>query len=146
MRLKDKKGMTAMVDAMIFIVIMGMAVSAMFSFGGENPVPNDASSVSDCIFSSKLRMCDLVDTEESGPVSIPDMAAFYILTGEGKTAGYLESILDSLFQRPGSYRLDIEYQGSTMTVGSGKGEAVSGSVKEFAVTYGGSIRTELRIF
>jgi len=146
MRLKDRKGITAMVDAMIFIVIMGLAVSAMFAFSGGEPVVNDASSVSDSIFSSKLRTCDFIDTEESGLVSMPDMAAFYILTGEGKAADYIESVLDSLLQRPNSYRLDIEYQGCRITIGGGDGDAVSGAVKEYTVTYGGSIRTELRIF
>ena len=32
MRLKNRRGMTAMVDAMIFIVVMGLAVTAMFAF------------------------------------------------------------------------------------------------------------------
>ena len=146
MRLKDNRGMTAMVDAMIFIVIMGLAISAMFAFSGGEPAANDASSISDSIFSSKLRTCDLVDTDDSGLIGMPDIAAFHILTGEGKAADYLGNILDSLLQRPNSYRLDIEYQGCTITIGSGDGDAVSGAVKEFAVTYGGSIRTELRIF
>jgi hypothetical protein len=146
MRLKDGKGITAMVDAMIFIVIMGIAVSALFAFGGGEPAENDAASVSDKIFSSKLKMCDLIDTDETGLVGIPDMVAFHILTGEGDAVLYIESVLDSLTQRPGSYSLEIEYRGSTVMIGTAKGEAVSGSVREYTVTYGGVIRADLRFY
>jgi len=146
MRLKNKKGLTAMVDAMIFIVIMGLAVSAMFAFNSNDSAANDASVISDSIFSAKLRTCDLVDMNESRIVGMPDMVAFYILTGEGKVAEYIESILDSLTQRPGSYCLDLTYHGSTVTIGSEKGDPVSGSVKEFTVTYGGTVRADLRLY
>ena len=146
MRLKNRKGLTAMVDGMIFIVIMGLAVSAMFAFGGNEPTANDASSVSNSIFSAKLRTCDLVDTDDSRLVSVSDVIAFYIMTGEGRAAEYIESVLDSLMKRPDSYRLDIEYQGSSISIGSGKGDPISGSVKDFTVTYGGSIRADLRIY
>jgi len=146
MRLKNRKGLTAMVDAMIFIVIMGLAVSAMFAFGGGEPAANDASSISNNIFSAKLRICDFVETDDSRLVSVPDVVAFYIMTGEGRAADYIESVLDSLMKRPDSYRLDVEYQGSTISIGSGKGDPVSGSVKDFTVTYGGAIRADLRIY
>jgi len=146
MRLKDKKGLTAMVDAMIFIVVIGLAVSAMFAFCSEDPVANDASSIIDSIFSAKLRTCDLVDTDDSRLISMTDMTAFYILTDEGRAMDYLESILDSLMQRPDSYCLDVTYQGKDVHIGSGKGDPVSGSVKEFTVTYGGAVRTHLKIY
>ena len=146
MRLKDKKGLTAMVDAMIFIVIMGLAFSAMFAFGGGEPAANDASSISDNIFSAKLRTCDLVETDDSRLISVPDMVAFFILTGEGQVIDYIESVLDSLMKRPNSYSLDIDYQGSMISIGGGKGDPVSGSAKEFTVTYGGAIKADLRIY
>jgi hypothetical protein len=59
MRLKNRKGLTAMVDAMIFIVVIGLAVSAMFAFGGDEQKVNEASAVSENIFSAKLRTCDM---------------------------------------------------------------------------------------
>lgn len=146
MRLNNRKGLTAMVDAMIFIVIMGLAVSAVFAFGGDEPAANDASSISDSIFSAKLKTCDLVETDDSRLIGMPDMVAFCILTGEGRVVSYIECILDSFMQRPGSYRMDIDYNGNTISVGSGDGYPVSGSVKEFAVTYGGTVKAELRLY
>jgi len=147
MRLKrGNKGLTAMVDAMIFIVVIGLAVGAMFALSSDDPAPNSASSITENIFSSKLRACDLFDTEESGLVSIPDMVAVYILTGEGNVMEYIQEILDSVTQRTDSYRLDVTYQDQTVSIGSGKGDPVSGSVKEYTVTYGGTIKTNLRIY
>ncbi|MCL2032597.1 MAG: hypothetical protein FWG96_04960 [Methanomassiliicoccaceae archaeon] len=146
MRLKNKKGMTAMVDAMIFVVVMGLAVSAIFAFSGGEPAPDDASAVCDGIFTAKLRTNDILETEETGLVSVTDMAAFYILTGEGTIIRYIESVLGSLLRKPDSYRLDISYQGSTVSIGNGAGDAVSSSHKEYVVTYGGSITADLRIY
>ncbi|MCL2317565.1 MAG: hypothetical protein FWC44_04515 [Methanomassiliicoccaceae archaeon] len=147
MRLKgNNKGLTAMVDAMIFIVVLGLAVTAMFAFTVDDPAPNSASSISENIFTAKLKTCDLIETEESGLVSIPDMAAVYILTGEGTVMEYIQNVLDSVTQRSNSYRLDITYQDQTVSIGTGKGDPVCGSVKEYTVTYGGSIRTDLRIY
>ena len=146
MRMKNKRGMTAMMDAMIFIVVMGMAVAAVFAFSGGESATNDASTITDSLFSAKLRTCDLIDTDETVLVSIPDMIAFYVLTNEGDVMDYLADILDSLMQRPDSYLLMIDYGGRTVSVGSGKGGPISGSVKEFTVTYGGMITTDLRIY
>ena len=147
MRLKGhRKGLTAMVDAMIFIVVIGLAVTAMFTLSSDGPAPNSASSITESIFSAKLKTCDLIETEESGLVSIPDLVAVYILTGEGNVMEYITDILDSITQRTNSYRLDITYQDLTVSIGKGKGDPVSGSVKEFTVTYGGSIRTDMRIY
>jgi len=146
MRLKNRKGLTAMVDAMIFIVVMGLAVSAMFAFGGDNSSPNDASTVSDNIFSAKLRACDIADTEDARLISVPDVIAFYFLAGDGKVIDYIQSILDSLLKRPNSYRLEISYNNSVVTIGSGTGDPISGSVKEYTVTYGGAIRTDLSFY
>jgi hypothetical protein len=138
--------MTAMVDAMIFIVIIGLAVTAMFSFSGNEPAVNDASSITENIFSAKLRVCDLIDSEESGLAGVPDMVAVFILSGEGTVIDYIRNILDSLMNRDGSYLMEIEYNGRTVSVGAGRGEPVSSSVKEFTVTYGGSIRTSLTLY
>ncbi|MDR0309722.1 MAG: hypothetical protein LBH88_03070 [Candidatus Methanoplasma sp.] len=146
MQLKNRKGLTAMVDAMIFIVVIGLAVSAFFAFSGDESAPNDASAISDSIFSAKVRINDTVDTQETGLVSLPDMAAFHIMTGDGSVMDYIESIMESLMQRPDSYSLSIEYSDNTVTIGRDKGDAVSGSVKEYTVTYGGSIRVDLRLY
>jgi hypothetical protein len=146
MRLKNKKGMTAMVDAMIFIVVLGLAVSAMFAFTGSEPAPDNASRISDNIFTSKLRSCDVINTEESGLVNVSDMVAFYFLTGEGNIMQYIKSIMDSLMQRPGSYRLEITYGKSSISIGSGTGDPISSYHKEYNVTYGGIVKADLMIY
>ncbi|MDR1405031.1 MAG: hypothetical protein LBJ20_05650 [Candidatus Methanoplasma sp.] len=145
MRLKNRKGITAMVDAMMFIVVMGLAVSALFAFGGEDIQNEDASSVSDSIFSAKLRIRDFLETDDSKLVSMPDMVAFGILTGDNTVFDYIENIMNSLMQRPYSYCMEIEYNGSSVTIGRLHGDAVSSSAKEFTATYGGSVAVFLSI-
>ena len=135
-----------MVDAMIFVVVMGLAVSAMFAFSWGEPEPDDAAAVSDCIFTAKLRMNDVLATEESGLVSLTDMAALYILTGEGAAVGYIEGVLDSLMRKPGSYSMDVAYRGTTVSIGSGSGDPASSSHKEYVVTYGGAVEVDLRLY
>ena len=145
MRLKNN-GMTAMIDAMIFIVIMGLAVTAVFALDNAENGAYDASSISEGIFTAKMRTNDLIDAEDSALVGIPDLVAVYILTGRGEVMDYIKDILDSVSNREGSYLMTIEYQGRTVSVGTGKGEPLSSSVKEFTVTYGGAIRTSLSMY
>jgi hypothetical protein len=138
--------MTAMADAMIFVVIMGLAASALFAFGGDDISEDDASKISESIFSAKLRTSDILDTDDSGLIGLPDLTAFRIMTGEGDALQYIEDVLDSFFQRPGSYYLEIEYNGDSVAIGNPDGTEVCSCIKEFTVTYGGSIRTELRLY
>ncbi|MCL2295551.1 MAG: hypothetical protein FWC29_00500 [Methanomassiliicoccaceae archaeon] len=146
MRMRNKKGMTAMVDAMIFIVVLGIAVSALFAYSGEEPVSTDATSVSESIFSAKLHICDLTEIDDSGLISMPDAVAFSILTGDKKAIEYIKSILDSLTHRPKAYCLTIDYRGETVKIGETGGDPVSGSTKEYTVTYGGSITVDLKFY
>ncbi|MDR3075520.1 MAG: hypothetical protein LBU30_05745, partial [Candidatus Methanoplasma sp.] len=123
-----------------------LAVSALFVFGGEDVPNDDASSISDGIFSAKLKAGDLLDTEDSRLISMPDLVAFCIITGDGAAIDYIESILESLMQRPDSYCLTVGYGENSIMIGNPHGNAVSSSVKEFTVTYGGTVKATLSIY
>lgn len=146
MRIKKKTGITAMVDAMIFIVVLGIAVTAMHNYSNSEPLVDDASFISEKIFSGKLRMCDMIETEDTGVIGIPDLVAYYLLTDNDSVAEYLDSVLRTLTQRPDSYLLVMDYDGHTSTIGYDRGDPVSSCTVDYTVTYGGSVRIELSLF
>jgi hypothetical protein len=145
--MKNTKGLTAMVDAMIFIVIMGILVVAMFSIqNNEEYVMNEASEVSDQLFSAKMRISDVMDAEDSLIVPLTDLLAASIVTGESSVSEYVVSVLDSLTERPGAYRLNMSYRDVTVTLGTGDGPPISGCERSLTVTYGGTLVTELFLY
>jgi hypothetical protein len=145
--MRNRKGLTAMVDAMIFMVIMGILVVAMFSISNdEEYVMNEASEVSDQLFSAKLRISDIMDEEDSLIVPLTDLLAASIIIKENSVSEYVRSVLDSLTERPGAYRLNLSYRDTTMTIGTGDGVPISGCERNLTVTYGGTLLTELLLY
>lgn len=147
MRLKNKKGMTAMVDAMIFIVIMGIVATVYFSSGHiDNSEMNESSEITDDIFSTKLKINDLIDTEENGLISIGDLIVSHLYSNNDSITEYLEDILRTLLQRPDSYRLELTYGDLSCTIGNGYGDPLSSCTKEHTVTFGGVLTSSLSIY
>lgn len=147
MHIKKKNGMTAMVDAMIFIVVIGIAVSAMCAhYGNGDPASNEASDISEKIFSAKFRFCDIVDTEETRLIGMPDAVAFHLLTGDSSVIDYLEDVFRSLTQRSDSFFFAAEYDGESFSFGNKTDNAVSSSIREYTVTYGGTVSIEIILY
>jgi hypothetical protein len=145
--MRNKKGLTAMVDAMIFIVIMGILVAAMFSVSdNEDYTMNEASEVSDQLFSAKVRISDILEEQDSLVITITDLLAASIVIGDDSAPEYVKAILDSLTERPGAYRLNLSYRDTALTIGTGDGIPVSGCERELTVTYGGVLLTELFLY
>lgn len=147
MHIRKRTGITAMVDAMIFIVVMGLAVTALCAYDdNENVISNEASSISEELFSSNLRMCDFIETDDTRLVSMPDMVVFGIITGETTILEHIGTILRSLTQRTDAFFLNAEYKGDSISIGNSGGVPISSSIKEYTVTYGGTVKVNLVLY
>ena len=147
MHLKNKKGLTAMVDAMIFIVVMGLAVSALLYLqGSDEETRGESGEIVDNLFSTKIRMDDLIEYGDSSIISLTDMLAASMVIGDDSIKDYLETVMTSLRGIPGSYSMSIEYQGIRLELGTGDGVPISSSTKEFVVLYGDVMRIGLNLF
>jgi len=147
MHIKSKKGLTAMVDAMIFIIIMGLAVSALFYIQNETQTTDaDAKDILDNIFTAKIRTDDLIEDGDSKIVSLTDMVAVSLMTESKDAIDYIEEIMDRLTERPGSYSLHLEYKGIHLELGTGEGVPISTAIKDIVVLYGDILRVELALY
>ncbi|MCK9323058.1 MAG: hypothetical protein M0P07_03775 [Candidatus Methanomethylophilaceae archaeon] len=147
MYLKNKKGITAIVDAMIFIIIISLAVAALYAnTGDEEFIMNDASDVSNQLLSSDFRISDLMNTNDSSVVSLTDLLAAAVVTGDSSITDYIVTVLDALTERPDSYLLNLKYSGKVISLGTGDGNPVSGYITNSTVTFGGTLTFELYLY
>ena len=92
--LKDYRGITAFLDAVLFMGILVVALS-MLSPGlshSDDGAPS-ASEVLDVMAASKVRMSDLSEDGDDSPVFLTDMAAYSVHTGDGLALEYIDSIM-----------------------------------------------------
>lgn len=74
--LRDEHGMTAYIDAMAFMVILMLALSALSAtYGFEEETGPNASEALDVISSSKVRLSDLTDMDDDAVVYLTDVLA-----------------------------------------------------------------------
>jgi hypothetical protein len=146
MRIKSKKGMTAMIDAMIFIVVMGLAVAALCYIQDDRNSENDASDIVDRLFHSKMRIDDIIEENDSKVMPLSDLVAASMIIGDGAAASYLEETLDCLMNRPDSYSMRIVYKGIETNIGSGEGIPTSSTSRDIIVLYGDALHIELCLY
>lgn len=142
----DRRGMTAMIDAMIFIIIMGLVVSAVFAMDDDEDVePNNASAMCKKLIQTDLRLCDVMDTEDQSGMMMPDLMAACTMSDE-LSSEYITDVLDSITERPGAYRLTMDYNEKELVLGTGDGTPVSGYTTESPISFGGILTITLELF
>ncbi len=121
MGMKSKKGFTATVDAMIFIILMTIAFSAMHSLveTSEKSEVQDASDILPLLLESDV---EIELEKDCGPITVKMCEALvYELYIDCDAARTASEILDSHFLREGAYALTVQHNGMSYTVGSGAG-------------------------
>lgn len=118
---------------MIFIVLMTLAVSVMYNVTGssENSSPQDASDILPMFLESEVE----IDTED-GILKVKMyeglLCTIYVDCGADVAAS---NILDSHFMREGAYRLTIECDDRSYSIGSGNGVPTSSYSKDISSEY-----------
>ena len=112
----NRKGIVAMFDAMIFIVLLTTAATWLFVYTSmEEPDEPMAKRVSDDIFSVEVRTCDLLYLEDTKILPMDTLLAASMNSDRtGKTELYLSELLDQLIPAVYGYELTLEYSGHSM--------------------------------
>jgi len=140
-----RKGMVAVMDAMLFIVILGLAVSAIFVYTadpGEEPL---AERIHRDVFATELRVNDVFDVNDSRVVPVDYIIAAHLSSGEGDIEQYLYDLLRAMVPIPHGFELTCEFRGSVMTISEG-GEIPSSTCSSERTVAGEVLRTSLKIF
>ncbi|MCQ2069713.1 MAG: hypothetical protein MJZ68_01095 [archaeon] len=144
----NRKGLTAIVDAMFFIALIGIATLMVTVIFSDNDMDiEDPSDTCRKLFGS------YIDSDEvgykgmtMGVCSVSELTASSILLGDGIMEEYLKTFLDRVYPWNGAYRLYAEVDGKKMVLGTGEGKAVSGYTCTYPVWYTTDIRITLQVY
>ncbi|MBR4202451.1 MAG: hypothetical protein IKQ93_02640 [Candidatus Methanomethylophilaceae archaeon] len=140
----NRQGMTAFADAMIFMVVIMMAISVTASLHHHDESMDIGPDVFlSYIGDTEVRLSDLTDIEDDSLVYLPDLMALS-LTADTDVEEYLETLLDSAFGSD-RYRLVMVYEGQTGVIGSEHTFFTAQYSKTISVSIGGSIYIDLGI-
>ena len=137
MRLSDR-GFLAMADAMVCMAILLVAFT--MTAGYSEPSQDHTTRTSefmDAVMGVEVRMSDM-GGEDDSLVSLTDMVAYGIVSGDGSAMGYMAELGDIYFGE-GMYRITAEYNGVGLSIGDGHGQMSDSMRKEVEVTAGGTV-------
>lgn len=130
----DRKGTVAVMDAMLFIVILGLTVSAVFV---HSPHDSDdglsAERIHRELFSVELQASDVFEVKDSRLLCMDEILAVHIGTSEGNVPEIIFEMLRTMVPVSHGFFLDCIYDGSGLRIGDGSGAVVSEYRKEFIV-------------
>ncbi len=136
--------MTAFADAMIFLIVMMMAISVIVTYNhidqgadiGPDDVLRDISII-------EMRLSDLTDIEDDSLVFLSDLMALS-LTQETDVDDYLKSILDAVFGE-NRYFLSYRYGELSGSIGTEFDHYTLQDSRSIPVSIGGYIDVMLSI-
>lgn len=145
MRLNDR-GMLALLDAVLFTVVIMLAMTILMS--SESPPPQesvDASGTLDSLLSAEVRMSDFVPEGDGSLVRISDLCALYVSERADGLGDYLEETVDVLVGgRP--YLLELGFGDLETEFGECRGTPLSTAESFVETTTGGTLSARLSVF
>ena len=138
----NRNGMTALVDAMAFLVIMLIVLSLSISHITPEEGRSSADGIMDVLISVEVRMSDLTDLDDDSKVRLTDLVAYDMVNGTDRSFSYVEEVMDS-FARGSGYRLMLEFGDLKALIGDPDMEGSSGSVSDVFVSTGGTLHMDL---
>ena len=145
----NRKGTIAVIDAMVFIVLLSMAATWLFVYTNmsENEEPM-AKTISDDIFAVEVRTCDLMDLEDTKVLPIETLIAATMNTGDyDRTERFLSVTLEQLIPGVYGYEFIIEYNGRSMHFERQSGrELGSEYAQDHIIDGAGTLHSVLRIY
>jgi len=145
--IRNKKAMAAVMDAFIFITIIGLIGAGMFAYNGlqdqKEPV---AKGVHDAFFGIELKTNDLFDETDTQHVRMCDLLAAYMVSGEGDVLEYAEAVLRSIVPPVYGYEFVFEYDGRTLIIGDGGYRLTSKYSTDMKIIGGKVMHTTLSLY
>lgn len=121
--------MTAFVDAMVFILVimLALSVTATHVLGGDEDYPN-ASVFMDAVTATTVISSDVSSMESGIRTGLVDMVAYSLVTGDTGPLDYLKVLMDNHCRGHG-YVMEIVYGDLSETIEYGKGTLRSSAEK-----------------
>lgn len=142
----NRRGFVALMDAMIFTVVLMLSLSALLGVGSSIASNDrDVSQMLEDTMSAEVKMTDLDPDGDGSRVRVSDMCALQMAVGGTDVESFLSEALD-MFSKGRPYLLEMTFDGRSMTVGEAGTMMSSYAETDVPVTTGGSLHAELTIY
>ncbi|MCL2786644.1 MAG: hypothetical protein FWD81_05455 [Methanomassiliicoccaceae archaeon] len=142
-----RKGMASIIDAFMFITIIGLIAAGIFAASGVNVEKEEtAKTAYDSFFDIRLRTNDMFDDADTQSVRMCDLIAAYMVTGEGGIPEYAKTALKSIIPPICGYSLVIEYNGMRFMIGDGGDKLTSRYSSELLISDGRTMIATLSLY
>jgi len=144
---RNGKGMVSIVDASVFMVVIGLIAAGMFAYSShvveKEPL---AKELYDSFFVIELQSGDLFDDPDTRTVRMCDLIAAYMVTGKGTVKEYVDDVLRSIIPPIYDYLFVFEYDGFVMITGDGGRVLSSRYQGEMTIISGNTMRATLSLY
>lgn len=113
----QRKGMAAVMDAMLFIIIIGIAVSAVFVYTPDEPEVPMAERVHNDIFRTELKTNDVFDVADTRVMGMKEIIAAHLTSGEGDIETMLYDMIRSMVPISHEFMFKCEFNGNVLIIG-----------------------------
>lgn len=140
----NRKGFTAIMDAVFFVILMTLAVALIAQSQDNETGPSDTADVCDTVLASQLRLGDLGYPDGDRVMKLTDLWALSLTAKDGAATGWAKGCFDEMFPWENSYGFRVAYRDQTESVGltsDGWSEKVH---REFTTEFGGTL--EITVF
>ena len=142
------KGFTAIFDAAMVMVLLGIAVN-IIAVASEPETERDIQEPGDVlerVFYSRIDCSDIGMEESFGRMPMNRLAYVSLSSGDGFFIRYIEDVLSEIYPWPGSYGLDVSWSSGEESIGIADGEPWRTSEKVFESGYADDLRITLRVY
>ena len=140
---RDRKGMIAMMDAMILIILLSAATTWLFVFNETDDIEEPmAKTVSDDLFMIEVKTNDLTGLGDTKVLPIETLIASTMNSGDTeRTERFIRSTLDALIPEVYGYELILEYNGHSMRFSRGGSGQMSSEYSSKHIIDGAGVLT-----
>ncbi len=141
----NRGGMLAMMDAMVFMAVIMIALSASVYHGLQESDQRDPGDLLGSMLSAEVRMSDFREDGDGSKVKLSDLMALSLVSESEAVDVYVLELLET-YSAGRHYRLTLTFGEHSKTFGEAHGMLSSASEMEVPVTTGGSLNAYLELF
>ena len=104
-------------DAMFFVIILSVAVSAIFAYMPQEQDGLTAEQIHNDLMKTELRICDVFDVDDTRTVEIEWLIAAHLSSGKGNIEEYIQTVLRSIVPMVRDFMFTCTFDGKTMVIG-----------------------------
>ncbi|MCL2142658.1 MAG: hypothetical protein FWH44_00120 [Methanomassiliicoccaceae archaeon] len=145
--IRSRKAMAAVIDAFIFITVIGIVAGGMFVYlNASHESETKAKTYYDAFFAIELRTNDVFEGSDTQCIMMCDLIAAHMASDQGTVKAYAANVLEKMIPPMYCYLFVFEYDGRVMTIGKEGGKLDSRYSSEMTIISGKSMRATLSIY